>query len=169
MSEPCNRGVSQPLDDFCCRADGHPRQSATQSAKIRTRTGLAKQYICGPDLSCCDIVCSPPRCYGRVSTQSARCGKNVATRTAHRLGRELLLKAPTSCRSREVKSASPFNPPATQAKSTMSSPKAPGEELEGDITFIATPPPAPQKFGTGVDCGVEVTNVSTLPPTTERH
>lgn len=43
----------------------------------------------------------------------------------------------------------------------MSSPKAPGEELEGDITFIATPPPAPQKFGTGVDCGVEVTNVST--------
>lgn len=46
----------------------------------------------------------------------------------------------------------------------MSSPKAPGEELEGDITFIATPPPAPQKFGTGVDCGVEVTNVSTSPP-----
>lgn len=42
----------------------------------------------------------------------------------------------------------------------MSSQKAPGEELEGDITFIATPPPAPQKFGTGVDCGVEVTNVS---------
>lgn len=46
----------------------------------------------------------------------------------------------------------------------MSSQKAPGEELEGDITFIATPAPAPQKFGTGVDCGVEVTNVSTTPP-----
>lgn len=45
----------------------------------------------------------------------------------------------------------------------MSSKKAPGEELEGDITFIATPAPAPQKFGTGVDCGVEVTNVSTSP------
>lgn len=44
----------------------------------------------------------------------------------------------------------------------MSSQKAPGEELEGDITFIATPPPAPQKFGTGVDCGVEVTNVPTI-------
>lgn len=42
----------------------------------------------------------------------------------------------------------------------MSSQKAPGEELEGDITFIATPAPAPTKFGTGVDCGVEVTNVS---------
>lgn len=50
----------------------------------------------------------------------------------------------------------------------MSSQKAPGEELEGDITFIATPPPAPQKFGTGVDCGVEVTNVST-PPLGGRH
>ncbi|KAH6695424.1 cyclopropane-fatty-acyl-phospholipid synthase [Plectosphaerella plurivora] len=32
-----------------------------------------------------------------------------------------------------------------------------GEELEGDITFIKTPPPAPKKFETGQDCGVKVT------------
>lgn len=51
----------------------------------------------------------------------------------------------------------------------MSSQKAPGEELEGDITFIATPAPAPQKFGTGVDCGVEVTNVSTHHRASKRH
>jgi cyclopropane-fatty-acyl-phospholipid synthase len=37
-----------------------------------------------------------------------------------------------------------------------------GEELEGDITFIKTPPPAPKKFETGQDCGVKVTNVSSF-------
>lgn len=45
----------------------------------------------------------------------------------------------------------------------MSSQKPQGEELEGDINFVATPAQAPPKFGTGVDCGVEVTNVSTKP------
>lgn len=40
--------------------------------------------------------------------------------------------------------------------------KRQGEELEGDIIFIATPAPSPSKFGTGENCGVEITNVSTL-------
>lgn len=43
----------------------------------------------------------------------------------------------------------------------MSSQKRQGEELEGDITFIATPAPVPSKFATGEDCGVETTNVRT--------
>ncbi len=46
---------------------------------------------------------------------------------------------------------------------TMSSQKRQGEELEGDITFITTPAPAlSSKFETGEDCGVEITNVSTI-------
>lgn len=44
----------------------------------------------------------------------------------------------------------------------MSSQKRQGEELEGDITFIATPAPVPSKFKTDEDCGVETTNVSTV-------
>lgn len=44
----------------------------------------------------------------------------------------------------------------------MSSQKHPGEELEGDITFITTPAAAPSKFGTGEDSGVKTTNVSTI-------
>lgn len=44
----------------------------------------------------------------------------------------------------------------------MSSQKHQGEELEGDITFIATPAPVPSKFGTAEDCGIETTNVSTI-------
>jgi hypothetical protein len=44
----------------------------------------------------------------------------------------------------------------------MSSQKRQGEELEGDITFIATPAAIPSKFATGEDCGVETTNVSTI-------
>ncbi|PMD54567.1 cyclopropane-fatty-acyl-phospholipid synthase [Hyaloscypha bicolor E] len=39
----------------------------------------------------------------------------------------------------------------------MSSQKRQGEELEGDITFIATPVAVPSKFATGEDCGVQVT------------
>lgn len=44
----------------------------------------------------------------------------------------------------------------------MSSQKRQGEELEGDIPFITTPASVPSKFGTGEDCGVETTNVSTI-------
>ena len=44
----------------------------------------------------------------------------------------------------------------------MASQKRQGEELEGDITFIATPAAVPSKFGTGEDCGVEITNVRPL-------
>jgi hypothetical protein len=44
----------------------------------------------------------------------------------------------------------------------MPSQKRQGEELEGDITFITTPAPVPSKFKTGEDCGVEITNVSTV-------
>lgn len=43
----------------------------------------------------------------------------------------------------------------------MSDQKRQGEELEGDISFIATPAAVPSKFGTDRDCGVETTNVST--------
>lgn len=46
----------------------------------------------------------------------------------------------------------------------MSSEKLHGEELEGDVTFIKTPPVQPSKFHTGEDCGVKVTNVSFLLP-----
>jgi hypothetical protein len=35
-------------------------------------------------------------------------------------------------------------------------------ELEEHITFIKTPAPAPAKFKTDEDCGVEVTNVSDI-------
>jgi hypothetical protein len=44
----------------------------------------------------------------------------------------------------------------------MASQKRQGEELEGDITFIATPAAVPSTFGTGENCGVEITNVSTI-------
>jgi cyclopropane-fatty-acyl-phospholipid synthase len=44
----------------------------------------------------------------------------------------------------------------------MSSQKRQGEELEGDITFIATPAAVPSKFATGEDCGVQVTTVSPI-------
>lgn len=44
----------------------------------------------------------------------------------------------------------------------MSSQKRQGEELEGDITFIATPVAVPSKLATGEDCGVQVTTVSTI-------
>lgn len=44
----------------------------------------------------------------------------------------------------------------------MSSQKRQGEELEGDISFIATPAAVPSKFATGEDCGVELTNVRTI-------
>jgi hypothetical protein len=44
----------------------------------------------------------------------------------------------------------------------MSSQKLQGQELENDITFITTPAAVPSTFGTGEDCGVEITNVSSI-------
>jgi hypothetical protein len=38
-----------------------------------------------------------------------------------------------------------------------------GEELEGDITFIKTPPQPPAKFATAESCGVATTKVSSFP------
>ncbi|KAK8019282.1 hypothetical protein PG990_004420 [Apiospora arundinis] len=39
----------------------------------------------------------------------------------------------------------------------MASEKRQGEELEGDINFIVTPPQPPAKFATSEDCGVATT------------
>ncbi|OLN98012.1 Sphingolipid C9-methyltransferase 1-like protein 1 [Colletotrichum chlorophyti] len=44
----------------------------------------------------------------------------------------------------------------------MASEKLVGDQLEGDVTFIETPPPAPLKFKTGEDVGVKVTTSPTI-------
>jgi cyclopropane fatty-acyl-phospholipid synthase-like methyltransferase len=44
----------------------------------------------------------------------------------------------------------------------MASEKRQGQELEGDITFITTPPQPPAQFATGQDCGVKITNVPAI-------